>query len=202
MDNDTAMDTNSATDTTRPTVALIPVRDVLTVDGRGAPEELPFADAIRTLFAVRAALGGHEDVPLEGSYRQDGRDARLPGFTAPGPVGFDLGRPDGWLWRLAVPAPAGCTAGAVSTAAARFGAPVHLRRPGAQLVVRLLHRGPYADEGPSLAALYAFAAGQGLVPVGPHTEVYLDDPGSTAPAALRTILQVPVDRAGVDEERT
>lgn len=104
--------------------------------------------------------------------------------------------PHGWNWRLLVPAPPHVSAAAVGTAAARFGAPVQLRMPAAQRVARLLHIGPYADEGPSLAALYAFVAEHGLAPAGPHTEIYLTDPGSTPVGELRTILQVPVCPAG------
>jgi effector-binding domain-containing protein len=61
-------------------------------------------------------------------------------------------------------------------------------------VARMMHRGRHTDEGPSLAALYAFVERAGLVPAGPHTEVYLTDPSSTPPAQLRTLLQVPVSR--------
>ena len=50
----------------------MPARDVLTVDGVGAPEEPLFGDAIRALFVARARLGGRDDVPLEGRYAQDG----------------------------------------------------------------------------------------------------------------------------------
>lgn len=169
------------TDTTTPELVELPARSLLTVDGTGAPEAPAFAAAVRALFAVRTALGAREDVPLEGSYSQDGDPSR-----------FDLDAPEGWHWRLLVPAPPHATADAVETAGRRFGAPVHLRKPGAQRVARLLHHGPYADEGPSLSALYAFVARAGLVPAGPHTEVYLTDPSSTPPAQLRTLLQVPV----------
>jgi hypothetical protein len=171
------------TDTATPDLADVPARDVLTVDGTGAPEAPAFGAAVRALFAVRAALGAHEDVPLEGSYSQDGD-----------PLRFDLDAPEGWHWRLLVPAPPHATAQSVETAAARFGAPVHLRRPRAQRVAQLLHRGPYADEEPSLAALYAFVDRAGLAPAGPHTEVYITDPSTTPPAELRTLLQVPVSR--------
>jgi hypothetical protein len=171
------------TDTATPELIDLPARAVLTVDGTGAPEAPAFTSAVRALFAVRAALGAPEDVPLEGSYSQDGD-----------PLRFDLGAPDGWHWRLSVPAPPHATAEAVETAGPRFGAPVHLRIPLAQRVARLLHRGPYADEGPSLAALYSFIERAGLVPAGPHTEVYLTDPSTTPPAQLRTLLQVPVSR--------
>jgi effector-binding domain-containing protein len=37
-----------------------------------------------------------------------------------------------------------------------------------------------------------FIAEAGLAPVGPHTEIYLNDPSSTPAADLRTVLQVPV----------
>ncbi len=159
----------------------VPARPMLAVDGRGAPEDTPFAAAVRALFAVRAALGAHGEVPLEGSYAQDGD-----------PLRFDLDAPDGWHWTLAVPAPEHRTADAVTTAAARFGAPVELRAQAGQRVAAVLHRGPYAEEGPTLAALYGFVAEQGLRPAGPHTEVYLADPATTAPADLRTTLRVPV----------
>lgn len=167
--------------TLAPSLSTVPARALLAVDGRGAPQDAPFTAAVRALFAVRAALGARDDVPLEGTYTQDGDALR-----------FDLGAPHGWHWTLAVPAPDGRTADAVTTAAARFGAPVVLRAQPGQRVAQLVHRGPYDDEQPSLDALHAFVAEQGLRPAGPHTEVYLTDPGTTAPAELRTVLRVPV----------
>lgn len=86
---------------------------------------------------------------------------------------------------------------AVTAAGERFGAAVHLRRPAARRVAQLLHRGPYGGEGPSLDALSRFVAAQGLVPDGPHTEVYLTDPGVTAPRDNRTVLRVTVLRVTV-----
>ena len=166
------------------TLTEIPARDVLTVDGVGAPEDASFTAAVRALYAVRAALGARDDVPLEGSYAQDGD-----------PLKFDLDAPHGWHWRLLVAAPPRVRAEAVGTAAERFGAPVLLRSSGPVRAAELLHRGPYADEGPSLAALYAFVSEQGLAPAGPHTEVYLTDPREVEPAELRTLLRVPVCRA-------
>jgi hypothetical protein len=165
------------------TLIEIPARDVLTVDGVGSPDGVAFTTAVRALYAVRAALGGHDDVPLEGSYAQDGD-----------PMTFDLDAPDGWHWRLLVPAPRHVKAEAVGTAAERFGAPVLLRSARPASAAEVLHRGPYAEEGPSLAALYAFVAEQGLTPAGPHTEVYLTDPRAVEPAELRTLLRVPVCR--------
>ncbi len=89
---------------------------------------------------------------------------------------FELEHPDGWSWTLAVP---------LATEA-------RIEQREAQRVARLVHHGPYEDEGPSLAALYAFVAEQGLEAAGPHTETYFNDPGTTPPADLRTELRVPV----------
>jgi len=89
---------------------------------------------------------------------------------------FDLENPAGWSWTLAVP----------------LAANVRVEQRPAQRVARLLHHGPYEEEGPSLAALYAFVAEQGLEPAGPHTETYFNDPATTAPADLRTELRVPI----------
>ncbi len=164
-----------------PTLIDLPARALLAVDGRGSPEDAPFTAAVRALFAVRAALGAPADAPLEGTYHQDDDPSR-----------FDLDAPDGWRWTLAVPAPPDRSAAAVATAAKRFGAPVELRAEPARRVAQLLHRGPYAEEGPSLEALHAFVAARGLRAAGPHTEVYLTDPGATAPADNRTLLRVPV----------
>ena len=184
----TTADTADAPNVDRvgPALVEVPARDVLTVDGTGAPEAPTFTRAVRALFAVRAALGARDDVALEGSYAQDGD-----------PLRFDLDDPAGWHWRLLVPAPTGCDAGAVDagavgTAAERFGAAVTLRHVPSLLVAQLLHRGRYLDEAPSIAALTAFVEEQGVQPVGPHTEVYLTDPSSTAPAQLRTLLRMPV----------
>ena len=171
----------NTTDTTHPELVDLPARDVLTVDGEGGPEDPRFAAAIRALYAVRGALGAPDDVPLEGTYQQ-GED----------PLRFDLDASHGWRWRLAVPAADQVAAAAVETAAARVGVPVHLRKQRGQRVARLAHHGPYAEEGPSLARLYAFVADAGLTPAGPHTEIYLNDPSTTPAAELRTILQVPV----------
>ena len=116
--------------------------------------------------AFESAVGAlHNDRPIEGTWWSG--DDRLA---------FDLDDPAGWRWTLAVPVP--------ST--------VRLVQRPAMRVAWIVHHGPYEEEGPTLAALYAYVAEQGLAPAGPHTEVYLDDPGRTAPADLRTEIRVPV----------
>ena len=144
------------TQTLTPQRATLPPCTLLAIDGQGAPEGPAFDAAVASL---------HNDRPIEGTWWSG--DDRLA---------FDLDRPDGWRWTLAVPV-------------ARTARVEH--RP-AQRVAWLVHHGPYEEEGPTLAALYAFVAEQGLTPAGPHTELYLTDPTRVAPADLRTEIRVPV----------
>ena len=58
--------------------------------------------------------------------------------------------------------------------------------------VHILHRGPYADESPTVRVLESFAEDHGLQLSGPHHEVYLNDPGRTAPDKLKTVVRYPV----------
>jgi hypothetical protein len=161
----------------QPSVVELPARDELVVDGRGDPDDTPFAEAVRDLYAARAALGDPADVPLEGSYWQAGRRDD-----------FDLDARADWEWQLVVPAPPGAAPPADGRA--------WLRHAPAHTAVQLLHRGAFADEGPALARLHAFAAEQGLAVTGPHVEVYLTDPRTTPDPDLRTVLRVPVAPAG------
>lgn len=177
---------------TPPEQARLQARTLLEVDGAGPTESDRFAEAVRTLFATRAVLGGG-DVPLEGTYRQSGQAVHTTN-SADQPDSFDLENPAGWLWTLAVPAPDETIDDeGVARAARNVGeTAVRLKQEPAADVIQTTHQGPYADEGPSLAALQQAAAARGLLIVGPHTEVYLDDPRSTEPEALRTVLRYPV----------
>jgi hypothetical protein len=58
--------------------------------------------------------------------------------------------------------------------------------------VQVLHLGPYAGETPTVERLRVFAAEKGLEFSGIHHEIYLSDPGRTAPEKLKTILRYPV----------
>lgn len=157
---------------TAPEFHTLSRRPVLVIDGGGAPESDAFQTAVRELDRYL----GTGDV-LQGTY-----------WSGDDPLTFDLEDPHAWRWSLAVPA-------GTSTTAPDGTGPASAPRPmtlPAQRIARLVHHGPYVEEGPSLAALYAFIATHNLMPSGAHTEVYLTDPRETEASALRTELQVPV----------
>jgi DNA-binding PadR family transcriptional regulator len=59
-------------------------------------------------------------------------------------------------------------------------------------VAQVLHVGTYADEEPTILALHAFIAEQGLAIDGPHEEVYISRPGV---AKQKTVIRYRVRRA-------
>lgn len=163
--------TPTSTSHTPPEFHTLPERVILAVDGEGAPEGDVFQSAV-------AVLDDHlgEDAPIQGTYWSG--DDRLT---------FILDEPDGWRWTLAISEPPD-----LSPESSDLRDGVRRRTLPAQRVVRVIHHGPYVEEGPSLEALYSFIAEHGLEPTGAHTEVYLTDPREVGPDELRTELQVPV----------
>jgi hypothetical protein len=61
--------------------------------------------------------------------------------------------------------------------------------------VQMVHIGPYDAEPASMAAMHEFAVANGFELSGKHHEIYISDPGRTAPEKMRTLLRYPVRRA-------
>jgi hypothetical protein len=57
--------------------------------------------------------------------------------------------------------------------------------------VQLMHMGPFAEEGPSVARLHNKIKELGGQPSGKHHEIYLSDFRRTDPAKLKTVLRQP-----------
>jgi hypothetical protein len=68
-------------------------------------------------------------------------------------------------------------------------------------VVQMLHVGPYDRELVAIEALHTYMAEHGLVAAGKHHEIYLSDPGRTAPAKLKTVIRLPVKRGRARKQR-
>lgn len=184
-----------------PTAVDVPPLLVLAVDGTGTPDPATnpsYGDAVGTLYAVsyglraQAKAAGLEPwvvMPLEGLWWADD------------PSAFVADRRDEWRWTMLIVQPGFATAERVAEAAA--GAARKGRAPAAALLRletldegacwHVLHRGPYADEGPTVAALHAAIGERGLR--GAHHEVYLSDPRRVSPERMRTIIRQPVGPA-------
>ena len=61
--------------------------------------------------------------------------------------------------------------------------------------VQIMYVGPNEGEIPTIERLHRELSARGLVPNGPHHEIYLNDPRRTAPKRRKTVLRQPVRRA-------
>ncbi len=167
------------------------------VDGEGSPEDGPHAERLQWLFAAvypikRAAkerMGRNFiEPPLEGLWWADDM------------ADFVAGNKDKLKWRMMIPAPGWATedmfSEAVAEAAKRLGdAPESLRLASHEegRSVQIMHVGPPVDEVATIVRLHReFLPANGLVPNGPHHEIYLTDPRRTPPERMKTVLRQPV----------
>lgn len=181
-----------------PELVTVPTLPCLMVDGAGDPNTAPeYGAAVATLYAVSYGLRAMAKaqgtvwtvMPLEGLWWADD------------PSSFLTGRRDQWRWTMLIVQPDLVTeemvGDAVGQAVRKKKAPAADRLRLEVLdegdALQVMHHGPYADEGPTIAALHAELAERGLGFRGAHHEVYLSDPRRSAPAAMRTILRQPVE---------
>ena len=181
---------------------VAPVRAVM-VDGDGQPGEATFGARMPGLYTTA--------YPLRFALKRRGVDRRvgmLEGLYWTADEATDLhvilGPDRGtWRWTLFIALPDEATDEELADALAKGRAKV-LPEVAANLrietfaegsVAQVLHLGPYADERPTIEALYAAIAAAGLRPRGRHHELYLGDPGRSAPAKLRTLIRQPVEPA-------
>ncbi len=186
----------------QPVIIDVPELSFLMIDGHGDPNTCPdYRAAIEALFSVSYTLKftirsmpngiDYGVMPLESVWW--GKDVEA--FTA--------SDKSAWSWTAMIMQPDLVTAELVAEAvtAARRKRPIpaadvmRLERFREGLSAQLLYVGPYADEGPTIAALHSFIAQRGYVPAGRHHEVYLGDPRRSAPEKLRTVIRQPVKPA-------
>jgi hypothetical protein len=177
----------------------VPPLNYLSIDGKGDPNTSSFyKDAVQALFSLAygikfAIKKGEQSIdfkvmPLEGLWWVE--DMRK----------FNIEHKDEWLWSMMILQPQLVTAQLVDETRASL-----LKKKGFPLLIKVqlvpleegkcaqtLHAGPYATEGPTVAALHAAIAEKGFQRMGKHHEIYLNTPLKTAPEKLRTIIRQPV----------
>jgi len=174
----------------------VPELPFLMIDGQGAPESPQYGSAVEALYSLSYGLKFSAQVRMKVDYVV----APLEGlwWTDP-PAAFATTPRDAWHWTMMIRQPDWVTAAEVDAAIERtrhkVPAVVDLRftkwREGR--CVQILHRGPYADEAPTIERLHRdYLPEHGLVPNGHHHEIYLSGPRRAAPATWRTVLRQPV----------
>ena len=183
-----------------PELIRVPPLAYLAVDGIGDPNtSAAFRDAIGALYSLAYTI------KFNGKAKGvDFRVMPLSGrFHAEDPSIFLKGKKKEWRWTLMIPVPSLVGASdlkkALASASAKKNASPALplvRREVLRegLCAQILHRGPYADEAPTIQALHAFMREKGCTFSGSHHEIYISDPNRTAPARLKTIIRQPVKK--------
>jgi hypothetical protein len=186
-----------------PDIVTVPARTVLTVVNKGAPEGEVFQHSVQAIYGVAYTLkfarkkAGRRDFkigPLEARWWTTDPARALP----------EVPRSE-WRWQLRIAVPDNVTESevreAIETATHRKGGKLEGNTQAAGITVttlgatrfgRVLHLGPYANEGESFLRIGEMLRNAGVVGGKAHSEVYLNDPRRTKEEKLKTVLLLEV----------
>lgn len=182
-----------------PSVVDVPPLRYLMLDGQGDPNTAPaYAAAVEALYTLAYGLKfrvKHADpaadyvvMPLEGLWWADDMTR------------FSANDKSNWRWTMLILQPDAVTPSLFAEVAADASrkkpdlsalGQVRLETYPEGPAAQILYTGAYADEGPTIAALHAFIAGQGHSLTGKHHEIYLSDPRKLPPSKLQTVIRQP-----------
>jgi hypothetical protein len=177
----------------------VPEKRYLAVEGTEPPGGEGFQHAIQTLyrtayplhFTLRGrGIRGHRIGMLEGLYCMTPEE-----LLADAPT--DAARRIDWRWRLILAVPDEATDAEIDAAIRTAGGEavgLRVERWAEGPSAQILHVGPYDAEAPTIRRLHEAITAAGLRARGAHHEIYLSDPGRTAPDRVRTVLRQPVER--------
>ncbi|RPD40082.1 GyrI-like domain-containing protein [Chitinophaga barathri] len=178
-----------------PELVTIAAGNYIVVEGAGDPDTSDFKAKIKALYAT-----AYNVKKINKLQDKDFKVASLEGlwWTECGePVGD---RPkEEWHWKLQIQMPSFVTRNDFKQGAALAGnknlphlGELQWESQPAALAAQILHIGPYSEETPTLQKLDEYIQQHHLEVTGAHHEIYLSDPGKTAPGKLKTILRLDV----------
>jgi len=115
---------------------------------------------------------------------------------------FMTGKRSDWKWTLMILQPKVVTKAlfkkAVKAAIQKKGLAalekLRLERMDEGLSVQIMHIGTYAEEGPTIQRLHAFARERFFELKGKHHEIYLSDPRKVSAEKRKTVIRQPVQK--------
>jgi hypothetical protein len=181
-------------------VALVqvPTMNFLMVDGQGDPNlSKPYQEAVEALFSVAYAIKfkvkktlaiDYGVLPLEGLWWADDMAA------------FSIRDKSAWKWTMMIMQPEFVNAAMARETITEVKKKKEL--PALALLrfekfaegksAQILHVGPFAAEGPTIAKVHAFIASIGGKLSGKHHEIYLSDIRKADPAKWKTVIRQPL----------
>lgn len=177
----------------------VPAMNFLMIDGVGDPNVSPaFAAATEALYSVAYTL------KFMGKKREQAIDyvvAPLEGLWWTADMAeFSIEHKDNWQWTLMIMQPEFITDRLVDIAKAAAAKKktlpalpeLRFETYAEGMAAQIMHVGPFATEGPTIAKLHHFIAENGYILHGKHHEIYLSDPRRAAPEKMKTVIRQPV----------
>jgi len=179
----------------------VPRFNFLMIDGAGDPNtSQEFQQAVQALYTAANTLKfmikkekkvDYPVMALEGLWWTDDMAT------------FSMDNKSAWKWTLMILQPKVVTKAlfkkAVRQAKEKKGlaALEKLRLEGFNegLCVQIMHIGPYAEEGPTIQRLHAFAKERGFDLVRKHHEIYMSDPRKAKPEKMKTVIRQPIQKS-------
>ena len=178
-------------------VVDVPAMNFLLVDGEGAPTSPQYSEAIEALFMVAYTIKfmikkrkavDYAVMPLEGLWWVEDMTK------------FSAERKDEWKWTAMIMQPKYVSADDFKAAVEQV---KKKKNPPALSKVRfesfkegpaaqILYIGPFSAEGPTITKIHTYIQNSGHTLSGKHHEIYLNNPATTAPEKLKTILRQPM----------
>jgi hypothetical protein len=175
----------------------VPAMNFLLIDGEGAPTSSQFIEAVEALFSVSYTLkfiikkGKGVDygvMPLEGLWWVDDMNK------------FNADQKDEWKWTAMIMQPKYVDASDVTLAVEQVKKKKKLvALPKVRFesfkegnAAQIMYVGPFSAEGPTITKIHSYIEKSGHTLSGKHHEVYLNNPATTAPEKLKTILRQPM----------
>lgn len=186
-----------------PVLIDVPEMTYIMVDGKGAPQEQEYQNAVSLLYALSYTIkmNGKE---IDGYY--DYGVFPLEGLWWCEDEVFDFNKRDTWRWISMIRQPDFVTADVFPWATELAGkkktgldfSRTRFETLAEGLCVQMMHVGPYADESVTLEKLRKFMAQNELTDMTgaerKHHEIYLSDPNRTKPDKLNTVIRLPVSQ--------
>ena len=178
----------------------VPRFNYVMIDGSGDPNESQeFREAVQALYAAAYTLKfmikkekkvDYPVMALEGLWWADDMEV------------FMTGKRSDWKWTLMILQPKVVTKAlfkkAVKAAIQKKGLAalekLRLESMDEGLSVQIMHIGTYAEEGPTIQRLHAFARERYFELKGKHHEIYLSDPRKVKAEKMKTVVRQPVQK--------
>ena len=181
-------------------VVDVPPMSFFMIDGKGDPNtSQEYQNALEGLYGMAYTLKFKSKLELNKDYTVPPLEGL---WWAQDVMVFKAsGSKDEWLWTMMIMTPDWIPTEMVEAARAELRKKknpqaldnIRFETYHEGLAVQIMHIGPYAEEGPTIARMHSeYIPQNGFIENGKHHEVYISDPRRTAPEKIKTVLRHPV----------